>query len=318
MNVKFLSVGTGERVGLAVLLSVLWIGNLEAAINPLRTVNADSFSAQSSGVKTEACDEGGRNICSIHDGDFVEYKNFDFDSGVAGFKARIASPASGSVEIRLDSLTGPVLGSFEYKNTGGWQIWQDITCKVDNSQAGVRDFFLVFHGNAKKSLVNVRSFCFLKSMAIPEQPKQPGFSVRLDVPDGEVQSTNSWGMPENGFSDDFEDGHLSNWNATGLAATARALDKHFSVESRGTNFNFAVAPHVYINKTDTGGEWRSLAEAALTVELVIDSSAARPGIGFASKDGRQNICVLLNAESDSIQVWRDVHEESAVLIKEYD
>ena len=318
MNVKFLSVGTGARVGLAVLLSVLWNGNLEAANNPLRTVNADSFSAQSSGVKTEACDEGGRNICSIHDGDFVEYKNFDFDSGVAGFKARIASPASGSVEIRLDALTGPVLGSFEYKNTGGWQIWQDITCKVDNSQAGVRDFFLVFHGNAKKSLVYERSFCFLKSMAIPEQPKQPGFSERLDVPDGEVQSTNSWGMPENGFSDDFEDGHLSNWNATGLAATARALDKHFSVESRGTNFNFAVAPHVYINKTDTGGEWRSLAEAALTVELVIDSSAARPGIGFASKDGRQNICVLLNAESDSIQVWRDVHEESAVLIKEYD
>lgn len=298
-------------------MGVLSAINVEAANNPLNTINADHYDLRSPGIQTETCDEGGRNISSIHDGDFVEYQGFDFDSGVAGFKARIATPAGGSVEIRLDSFTGPVLGSFAFKNTGGWQVWQDVMCKVDHSQAGVRDVFLVFHGSSKKSLVNLRSFRFLKSFAINENPDQHGFAERVDVKDDEIQSTHSWGMPESGFSDDFEDGCLVHWHTVGMAATRNALDKTFSAGSQGTNFCTAIAPDVYINKTDTGGEWRSLAEAALKVDIVLDSPAAHAGIGFCSRDGKKSIYALLNAENDSIQVWRTLAGESATVIKEY-
>lgn len=303
-------------VWLVMLAGLLGSGRLEAANNPLSNINADSYSARSSGIKTEPCDEGGTNICSVHDGDFVEYRGFDFDSGVAGFKARISSSASGSMEIRLDALTGPLLGSLSFKNTGGWQSWQDITCKVDNSQAGVRDIFLLFHGNSRKSLVNIRSFCFLKSIAIQKTEEPLNLQNRIDVPDGEVQSKNSWGMPENGFSDDFKDGHLSHWDSKGLVVK-KAMGKGMSVVSEGTNFNYAIAPRVYINKTDTGGQWRSLAEAALSAEIVLDSKTASPGIGFASKDGEQGLCVVLNPESDSIQVWRNFGKAGATLIKNY-
>lgn len=320
MNEIFLSAAKGKwRVAacVAIFLAVLSSRKAGAANNPLSTVNADSYNLQSPGIKTEACDEGGKNICSVHDGDFVGYKSFDFDSGVAGFKARIATPAGGSLEIRLDSPTGPLLGSFAFKNTGGWQSWQDITCKVDNSQAGVRDIYLSFHSDSKKSLVNVRSFSFLKSLAIIPGAEQRGFPERVDVVDDEVQSTNSWGMPENGFSDDFEDGHMGNWNAIGMVATANALDKKFSVESRGTNVSTAIAPKVYINKTDTGGEWRSLAEAALAVDIVLDSTAAHAGAGFSSSNGKKSVYASLNVEGNSIQVWRNLAEGESALIKEY-
>ena len=139
-------------------------GRLLAANNPLNTILAESFEAKSGAIKTEACSEGGTNLCSIHNGDYVLYKSYDFDSGVAAFKARVASIRSGSLEIRLDSLTGPLMGSCSFENTGGWQNWREVSCQVDNSQAGVRNMFLLFRGNASNALVNIKSFVFLKSI----------------------------------------------------------------------------------------------------------------------------------------------------------
>jgi len=288
-----------------------------AVNNPLNTIKADGFDSQSGGIKTEVCSEGGRDICSIHDRDFVVYKDFDFDSGVAGFKARIATPNSGSIEIRLNSPTGILLGACAFENTGGWQDWKDITCKVDNSQAGVRDVYLIFRGNSQKALVNVSSFVFLKSIVINPSQVLPGFPDRVDAADGELQAPAAWGMPVNGFVDDCEDGRLGNWNAKGISVTENAIDEKFSAESSGTNFNFAFTPGVYINRTDTGGEWRTMAEASLAADIILDSANARPGIGFSSKDGKQWIYVALNADDNSMEAWRKLSDGSMTRIKEY-
>ena len=232
-------------------------GNVFAAKNPLNTIVAANFDVKSNGIKTEAYSEGGNNLCSIHAGDYVVYKNYDFDSGVAGFKARIASVTSGAIEVRFDLPTGSLLGTCLFKSTGGWQNWQVVVCKVDNSQSGVRDVFLVFRGNIKSALVNVSSMVFLKSMVASTKQIPLGFSERADFADDEPQSSNSWGMPENGFAENFEDGQLKNWTASGISITANALDQNYSVASHGTNVNFAFTPNVYINKTDTNGEWRT-------------------------------------------------------------
>jgi len=306
-----------KTTSVAVLAAFLAGHEAGAASNPLNTVKADAFNSQSGGIKTEACSEGGRDICAIHDGDYAAYKGFDFDSGVAGFQARIATMNQGSIEVRLDSLTGTLLGNCPFDNTGGWQDWRDITCKVDNSQAGVRDVYLVFHGNSKKSLLNVSSFVFLKSIAINPAQLLPGFPDRVDAADDEPQATEAWGMPEKGFTDDFEDGLFGSWNASGIAATKNAVDGKFSAESSGTNFNFAFTPNVYINKTDTGGEWRTIAEASFAADIILDSPNALPGIGFSSKDGKQWIYVVLNAEGNSMEAWRKLSDGSTTRIKQY-
>jgi hypothetical protein len=304
-------------IAMAVLAEIFAVNQAVATNNPLNTVKAESFDAQYGKIKTEVCSEGGRDICSIHDGDYTVYKDFDFDSGVAGFQARIATVNQGSIEVRLDSLTGTLLGVCPFDNTGGWQDWRDIICKVDNSQAGVRDVYLVFHGNSKKSLVNVSSFVFLKSIVINPTRNLAGFPDRVDTADDEPQAPEAWGMPEKGFTDGFEDGRLGNWNASGITVTKNAMDGKFSAESSGTNFNFAFMPGVYINKTDTGGEWRTIAEASFAADIILDSSNALPGIGFSSKDGNEWIYVTLNAEGNSMEAWRKLSDGSVTRIKQY-
>jgi len=306
-------------LAVSVFISTFFLNGIDAsaANNPLSTVTATQFSRQSGGVRMEAAIGGGENLSSIHDGDYVAYKGFDFDSGVAGFTARISTPNSGTIEVRLDSPSGVILGQCAFKSTGGWQSWQDVSCAVDNSQAGVRDIYLVFHGKGKRALVNVFSFRFLKTLIVSPGGNTPDLSARLDRVDEERQSTNSWGIPEQGFKDDFEETQPNHWSVTGMRATTRAIDKLRSLESPGTNLNFALTPDIYINKTDTGGDWRSLAEAALEADIVLDSQGARPGIGFSSKDGRQWIYAALNADDNSIEVWRKLTDGTATPIKAY-
>ena len=304
----------------ALLLAVVLLpvcGTAFAAKNPLNTLAADSFDVTSGAIKTEPCSEGGNDICSIHDGDYVVYKGCDFDSGVAAFKARIASITRGSIEIRLDGPTGSLMGRCFFNPTGSWQDWGDVTCKVDNSQSGVRDVYLMFHGDPQGALVNMSSFVFLKSI-VANTPQIPmGFSNRTDIVDDEPQATEAWGIPENGFTEDFEDGHLKNWTATGISITKNALEQNYSAASFGTNFNFALTPGVYINKTDTGGEWRTLAEASLSADIVIDSPNALPGIGFSSKDAKQWVYVALNAASNTIDVWRQFSAGAPARTKQF-
>jgi hypothetical protein len=286
-----------------------------AANNPLNTIMAGSFSDGSEGIKTEPCNEGGTNLSSIHDGDYVRYNAFDFDSGVAAFKVRLASNRNGKVEVRLDSPTGPLLGTVLFTATGGWQSWVDATCNVDNSQSGVRDIYLVFHGEAGGALVNVSQFVFLKSSVISGQSLD--LSSRLDVEDSEPQATKAWGMPETGFTDDFEDGKMSHWTTSGLTVTDHGIDGSHSVAHAGTALGFAYTPDVYINKTDTGGEWRTQAEASLATDIVIDSKDARPGIGFSSKDGKQWVYVILNPANNSIEAHRKLLDGTDVMVHEH-
>ena len=283
---------------------------LEAANNPLNTVPAESFSDKSAGVKVEPCPAGGSNLASIRNGDYVAYKQFDFDSGVAAFKVRLSTPKRGKIEIHLDSLTGPLMGVCAFTGTGGWESYQDSVCKVDNSLAGVRDVYLVFVGVGQSALVNVNSFVFLKSQVDPSQLVD--LSGRLDVVDDEPQAAKAWGIPETGFSDDFTDG-LKHWISTGITADT----KSHSAVATGSGPSFAYTPNVYINKTDTGGEWRTMAEAALSADLVADSNDSRPGIGFASKDGKQSVYVVLNVAKNLLEAHRKLLDGPDVIISSY-
>jgi len=95
-------------------------------------IEAESYDAQS-GIQTEDCSEGGKDVGYIENGDFVVYKAIDFGRGAASFKARVASATSGgNIELRIDSIDGPVVGICPVAGTGGWQEWADATCEVSD------------------------------------------------------------------------------------------------------------------------------------------------------------------------------------------
>ena len=114
-------------------------------INPFERVEAETMNAQA-GIYTETCKAGGMNVCKIENGDWTKTRGVDFDKKAVSFKASVASAATGgSIEIRLDSLTGTLLGACDIKNTGGSQNWTVQSCKIANVK-GVHDVFFVFKG----------------------------------------------------------------------------------------------------------------------------------------------------------------------------
>jgi len=126
-------------------------------------IQAEDF-AQQHGVDTEACSEGGLNLGWIANGDWALYRRIDFGSTPARqFQARVASGApegiSGLVEVRLDSLTNPPVGSFAIANTGGWQSWRTVPANISEI-TGVHDVYLTFTSGQPADFVNVNWFTF--------------------------------------------------------------------------------------------------------------------------------------------------------------
>jgi enterochelin esterase-like enzyme len=110
-------------------------------------IEGESYNTQS-GIQTESCTEGGQNIGYIENGDYVGYNSIDFGSGAASFQARVASATSGgNIEIRLDSTSGPVVGTCSVNGTNGWQTWTTNSCNVSGA-TGVHDLYLKFTGGS--------------------------------------------------------------------------------------------------------------------------------------------------------------------------
>jgi beta-glucanase (GH16 family) len=136
------------------------------AVSAFSTIQAESANAKN-GTQTEPTTDvgGGLDVGFIHDGSWLQYNNVDFGAspGARQFQARVASGAaggvSGLVEVHLDSLSNPSVGSFAIANTGGWQSWRTVPANV-NDTTGVHTVFLKFVSGSGQDFVNVNWFTF--------------------------------------------------------------------------------------------------------------------------------------------------------------
>lgn len=140
-------------------------GGGTGSVSATSTIQAERFSAQS-GTFTETTTDagGGQNIGSIGNGDWLRYDGVDFgNGGLRTFDARVASGAgagvSGIVEVRLDSLTNPVIGSFSVASTGGWQSWRNVPAAISTT-TGTHTVYLRFVTGSGQDFVNVNWFTF--------------------------------------------------------------------------------------------------------------------------------------------------------------
>jgi len=120
------------------------IGNL----NPYDTTQAETI-CWAWDVKTEKCSEGGMDVTKIENGDYIKVKGVDFgEGGAKQFTARMASGSSGgSIEIRLDTISGPLVGTCATASTGGWQSWATKTCTISGAK-GVHNVYFKFTGGS--------------------------------------------------------------------------------------------------------------------------------------------------------------------------
>jgi hypothetical protein len=127
-------------------------------------IQAASYNAQSGAHTEPTSDGGGRDVAQLRNGNWLRFDDIDFGSRPATqFHGRAASGAaggvSGLVEVRLDSVTGPVIGSFAIGNTGGWQNWRTVPTGI-TAVTGKHTVFLTFTSGQPAAFVSLHWFDF--------------------------------------------------------------------------------------------------------------------------------------------------------------
>ncbi len=125
-----------------------------APVNPYTRVEAETI-AWADGLKTVK--EGLHDVfvTAIHDTDYIKVRGVDFGSGASRFHAMVTSATrEGSIELHLDGVDGPLIGTCLVGSTGGRRKWEDKRCDVTGAE-GLHDLYLVFTGKGKYPLFDM-------------------------------------------------------------------------------------------------------------------------------------------------------------------
>ena len=129
-------------------------------LNPYRRVEAETMAwgyglksakvgiPNTGVVKDMPYSTGKKNmyITDIDNDEYIRVRGVDFGStGCKQFIAALASESgSGTIEVRIDSANGQLLGSISTKATGGNEKFRTVTTKLTSTTTGVHDLYLCF------------------------------------------------------------------------------------------------------------------------------------------------------------------------------
>jgi len=259
--------------------------------------NEAEMMAWGSGVETEASSEGGRNVGFIDNGDYIKVKGVNFGSGATSFDARVASATNGgNIELRLDSVTGTLVGTCSVQGTGGWQTWTTRSCAVSGA-TGIHDLYLRFTGGSG-SLFNFNWWKFngggptptpSPTNTPPPQQTNPIAWYRFDETSGTTAADSS-GSGRNASlvnGPTWVGGRLNN------AVDLNGGSQHVSLPAgivNGLN-DFSIATWVRLDST---GSWRRLFDfgSNITTNMFLtpnNGSTIRFAITTSGAGGEQQI-----------------------------
>jgi arabinoxylan arabinofuranohydrolase len=132
---------------------------------PAAIAHRDPFQRQeaaticfSKGVKATARAQNQKGVhVTVREKDaYIKVAGLDFGSkGTAKFLASVAATAAGgAIEVRLDSLTGDMLGTLKINPTGAMHTWETQSTSVSGAR-GIHDLYLKFTGEGTGALMNV-------------------------------------------------------------------------------------------------------------------------------------------------------------------
>jgi PKD repeat protein len=94
---------------------------------------------------------------------------------ISELRLRVASASNGgTVEARLDSPTGELVGTVDVAGTGGWQTWETVTMPiVESADRGTHELFLVFRNPEQPTgIVNLNFLEFAgKGVSLNSRPE---------------------------------------------------------------------------------------------------------------------------------------------------
>jgi hypothetical protein len=136
-------------------------GEAVSIVNGSFRHQAEAFADQS-GVRVEEQADGqqGQGLGYISNGDWTSYQKIDFGKNSATeipFRVRAsAQDGGGTIELRLDSLTGPIIGTIPVASTGSWNTYETFSTTLSGI-SGTHTLYLSFIGEAG-NLMNLNWF----------------------------------------------------------------------------------------------------------------------------------------------------------------
>jgi len=126
-------------------------------LNPYQRVEAETM-AWGYGLKTSKMDvpntgivkemptsTGRKNmyVYDINEGDYIRLRGVDFGNGAASYAIHAAAEGSCKLTLRLDSMTGPVIGQVDISSTKTVNDYKSFVTKIKKA-AGIHDLFICF------------------------------------------------------------------------------------------------------------------------------------------------------------------------------
>jgi hypothetical protein len=105
---------------------------------------AESRNEATSGIKSYPGGTG-TIVGNINNGNYIAYYGIELGSGVTSFKVYAATATDTTIQIRTDSIYGPVLGTLYVTSTGSFDNYQVMSCSVSGA-SGRKNVYLVFGG----------------------------------------------------------------------------------------------------------------------------------------------------------------------------
>jgi hypothetical protein len=115
--------------------------------NPFQRYEAEWYSHADTAIRTETCTDtnGGSDVCYTHNNTYVEFDSLNFQQGASACSLRVAAAtgAGGTMELRLDNVTGTLVGTATLPSTGGWQAYTTVRIQT-SAFAGIHNLYIVF------------------------------------------------------------------------------------------------------------------------------------------------------------------------------
>jgi len=94
-------------------------------------------------------------VGSFDPGDWIRFDNVNLSSGYNNFSIEYATTLNGSMEVRLDSAWGTVIGTVNYSSTGGWGTYKWTGCGMNRGVANGTHTIYVKSTNGAANLARI-------------------------------------------------------------------------------------------------------------------------------------------------------------------
>ncbi len=221
--------------------------------------------------KVQGNEPNGFQVDFIKNNGWVRFNEVDFTGQLTELKARVSSGSQGgTLEFRANSVTGPLLGTMNISNTGGWEQYQTITTDKVTNIDGIKDLFCVFKGTGTY-LFNVNWVSFTTDSS-PNPTEEPpiGQIISLRKTGGDLKyvtaekfNNNNQLIARSNVTLGWEKFLVETHPNGGVTLKALSNNKYIQVFDKNTNIPIRATA---INKSNwTQFTWKSkgLGEVAL-------------------------------------------------------